>query len=175
MNRAFSLATFGRPGPVVLVTPEDMLTQITKVQYSSFRPIIKSELSLNGLNALTEKLENSKKPLFIIGGSGWTNNSISSFHNFINENNIPVTTSFRRQDLFDHKDENFVGSFGTSVSPKLISSVASSDLIIVLGARMGEMTTQGYSIISPLDKSKNMIHIHVDPNELNKVYNAEAA
>jgi len=173
MNRAFSLANSGRPGPVVLVTPEDMLTQITKVQSSSFRPIIKSEMSSTGLNAVTEELANSKKPLFIIGGSGWTNNSISSFHKFINENNIPVTTSFRRQDLFDHKDENFVGSFGTSVSPKLISSVASSDLIIVLGARLGEMTTKGYSIISPLDKSKNMIHIHVDPNELNKVYNAE--
>ena len=173
MNRAFSLANSGRPGPVVLVTPEDMLTQITKVQSSSFRPIIESEMSSTGLNAVTEKLENSKKPLFIIGGSGWTNNSISSFHKFINENNIPVTTSFRRQDLFDHKDENFVGSFGTSVSPKLISSVASSDLIIVLGARLGEMTTQGYSILSPLDKSMNMIHIHVDPNELNKVYNAD--
>ena len=173
MNRAFSLANSGRPGPVVLVTPEDMLTQITKVQDSSFSPIIKSEMSSIGLNAVMEKLENAKKPLFIIGGSGWTNNSISSFHKFINENNIPVTTSFRRQDLFDHKDENFVGSFGTSVSPKLINSVESSDLIIVLGARLGEMTTQGYSIISPLDKSKNMIHIHVDPNELNKVYNAE--
>ena len=173
MNRAFSLATSGRPGPVVLVTPEDMLTQITKVQTPSFSPIIKSEMSSIGLNAVMEKLENAKKPFFIIGGSGWTTNSISSFHKFISENNIPVTTSFRRQDLFDHKDENFVGSFGTSVSPKLISSVASSDLIIVLGARLGEMTTQGYSIISPQDKPKNMIHIHVDPNELNKVYNAE--
>jgi len=173
MNRAFSLANSGRPGPVVLVTPEDMLTQTTNVQDSSFSPIIKSEMSSIGLNAVKEKLENAKKPLFIIGGSGWTNNSISSFHKFINENNIPVTTSFRRQDLFDHKDDNFVGSFGTAVSPKLIGSVESSDLIIVVGARLGEMTTQGYSIISPLDKSKNMIHIHVDPNELNKVYNAE--
>ena len=116
MNRAFSLANSGRPGPVVLVTPEDMLTQITKVQDSSFSPIIKSEMSSIGLNAVMEKLENAKKPLVIIGGSGWTNKSISSFHKFINENNIPVTTSFRRQDLFDHKDENFVGSFGTSVS-----------------------------------------------------------
>ena len=173
MNRAFSLANSGRPGPVVLVTPEDMLTQITNVQDFSFSPIIKSEMPYTGLNAVLEKLENAKKPLFIIGGSGWTNNSISSFHKFINENNIPVTTSFRRQDLFDHKDENFVGSFGTAVSPKLIGSVESSDLIIVFGARLGEMTTQGYSIISPMDKSKNMIHIHVDPNELNKVYNAE--
>ena len=169
MNRAFSLATSGRPGPVVLVTPEDMLTQITKVKTPLVSPIIKSEMSSMGLKAVTEKLENAKKPLFIIGGSGWTNNSISSFHKFISENNIPETTSFRRQDLFDHKDENFVGSFGTSVSPKLVSSVASSDLVIVLGSRLGEMTTQGYSIISPLDKSKNMIHIHVDPNELNKM------
>ena len=173
INRAFSLATSGRPGPVVLVTPEDMLSQITKVQVRSFSPIIKSEMSSKGLNALVEKLDKSKNPLFIIGGSGWTNKSISNFHKFIDENNIPVTTSFRRQDLFDHRNDKFVGSFGTSVSPKLIGSVTRSDLIIVLGARLGEMTTQGYSIISPQDKSKNMIHIHVDPNELNKVYNAE--
>ena len=75
-------------------------------------------------------------------------------------------------DLFDHKNENYVGSYGTSVSPKLIANTKSSDLIVVLGARLGEMTTQGYSIIDPQDDSKNMIHIHVDPNELNKVYNA---
>ncbi len=172
MNRAFSLATSGRPGPVVLVTPEDMLTQISKVKVPSLSPVIKGEMPLKGLNALKENLMKSRKPLFIVGGSGWTTKSCSKFHNFINENNIPVATSFRRQDLFDHKNENFAGSFGTSVSPNLIDSTKTSDLIIVLGARLGEMTTQGYSIISPLDNSKNIIHIHVDPNELNKVYNA---
>ena len=172
VNRAFSLASSGRPGPVVLVTPEDMLTQITNVKVPSLSPVIKGEMPLKGLNALIENFKKSKKPLFIIGGSGWTNESFSKFHYFINKNKIPVATSFRRQDLFEHKNENFVGSFGTSVSPKLIASAKSSDLIVVLGARLGEMTTQGYSIISPEDKSKSMIHIHVDPNELNKVYNA---
>ena len=131
-----------------------------------------SEIYLPNSLVPFEKLENSKKPLFIIGGSGWTNRSCSKFQNFINENNIPVATSFRRQDLFDHKNENFAGSFGTSVSSNLIDSTKNSDLIIVLGARLGEMTTQGYSIISPQDISKNIMHIHVDPNELNKVFNA---
>ncbi len=173
MNRAFSLATSGRPGPVVLVTPEDMLSQISKVRAPILSPVIKGEMPSKGLSALIKNLKKSKKPLFIIGGSGWTNKSCSKFHSFINENNIPVATSFRRQDLFDHKNENFAGSFGTSVSPKLIASTKNSDLIIVLGARLGEMTTQGYSIISPQDNTKNMIHIHVDPNELNKVYNAD--
>ena len=172
MNRAFSLATSGRPGPVVLVTPEDMLSQISKVKSPILSPVINGEMPSKGLSALIENLKKAKKPLFIIGGSGWTNKSCSKFHNFINENNIPVATSFRRQDLFDHKNENFAGSFGTSVSPKLINSTKNSDLIIVLGARLGEMTTQGYSIISPQDNSKNIIHIHVDSNELNKVYNA---
>ena len=172
MNRAFSLATSGRPGPVVLVTPEDMLSQISKVKSPILSPVINGEMPSKGLSALIENLKKAKKPLFIIGGSGWTNKSCSKFHNFINENNIPVATSFRRQDLFDHKNENYAGSFGTSVSPKLINSTKNSDLIIVLGARLGEMTTQGYSIISPQDNSKNIIHIHVDSNELNKVYNA---
>ncbi len=172
MNRAFSLANSGRPGPVVLVTPEDMLSQISKVKIPILSPVIKSEMPSKGFSALIEKFKKSKKPLFIIGGSGWTKKSCSKFHHFINGNNIPVATSFRRQDLFDHKNENFVGSFGTSVSPKLIDSTKNSDLIIVLGARLGEMTTQGYSIINPRDISKNIIHIHVDPNELNKVFNA---
>ena len=172
MNRAFSLATSGRPGPVVLVTPEDMLSQISKVKTPVLSPVIRGEMPSKGLSSLIENLNKSKKPLFIIGGSGWTNSSCFKFHNFINENNIPVATSFRRQDLFDHKNENFAGSFGTSVSSNLIDSTKNSDLIIVLGARLGEMTTQGYSIISPQDISKNIMHIHVDPNELNKVFNA---
>ena len=172
MNRAFSLATSGRPGPVVLITPEDMLSQISIVKTPVLSPVIRGEMPSKGLSGLIENLRKSKKPLFIIGGSGWTDRSCAKFHNFINENNIPVATSFRRQDLFDHKNENFAGSFGTSVSPKLIDSTKNSDLIIVLGARLGEMTTQGYSIISPQDISKNIMHIHVDPNELNKVFNA---
>ncbi len=174
INRAFSTATSGRPGPVVLVTPEDMLVQKTKAKSRPFSKIIQSQLSDKGLNALKSALISAKKPFFIIGGSGWTDKSCAKFHKFISRNNIPVATSFRRQDLFDHKNENFVGSFGTSVSPDLISSTKKSDLIIVLGARLGEMTTQGYSIITPQDNAKKIIHIHVDPNELNKVYNANA-
>jgi len=172
MNRAFSLATSGRPGPVVIVTPEDMLTQMSKVKLPPLSPVLRGEMPSNGVKSLKDSLKNSKKPLFIIGGSGWSDVACSKFHKFINENNIPVATSFRRQDLFDHKNENFAGSFGTSVSPKLIDSTKNSDLIIVLGARLGEMTTQGYSIISPQKKKKNIMHIHVDPNELNKVFNA---
>ena len=172
INRAFSTATSGRPGPVVLVTPEDMLVQKTQAKSRPFSKVIQSQLSDKGLNALKNSLRSAKRPFFIIGGSGWTNKSCAKFHKFISQNNIPVATSFRRQDLFDHKNENFAGSFGTSVSPDLISSTKKSDLIIVLGARLGEMTTQGYSIISPQDNSKKIIHIHVDPNELNKVYNA---
>ena len=172
INRAFSTATSGRPGPVVLVTPEDMLVQKTQAKSRPFSKVIQSQLSDKGLNALKNSLRSAKRPFFIIGGSGWTNKSCAKFHKFISRNNIPVATSFRRQDLFDHKNENFVGSFGTSVSPDLISSTKKSDLIIVLGARLGEMTTQGYSIITPQDNAKKIIHIHVDPNELNKVYNA---
>ncbi len=172
MNRAFSLATSGRPGPVVIVTPEDMLTQMSKAKLPPLSPVLRGEMPSNGVKSLKDSLKNSKNPLFIIGGSGWSDVACSKFHKFINENNIPVATSFRRQDLFDHKNENFAGSFGTSVSPKLIDSTKNSDLIIVLGARLGEMTTQGYSIISPQDISKNIMHIHVDPNELNKVFNA---
>jgi len=174
INRAFNTAIEGRPGPVVLVIPEDMLTEISSSKPRPFFPISRGLFPNSGLDKIKKELAKSKKPLFIVGGSGWTDKSCEKLENFAKINCIPVTTSFRRQDLFNHQNENFVGSFGTSVSPKLVSRVDESDLILVVGARLGEMTTQSYTIIKPeANKARKIIHVHSDPNELNKVFNPD--
>ncbi len=173
INRAFNTATEGRSGPVVLIVPEDMLTETTEIKPRSFSPIFKNKFPEEGLRKIKEELNLAKKPLLILGGPNWSDKSCQNIQNFATNNYLPVTTSFRRQDLFNHKNENFVGSFGTSISPKLISRVRESDLILVIGSRLGEMTTQNYSIINPESKTKKIIHIHPDPNQLNSVFNPD--
>ena len=173
INRAFNTATEGRSGPVVLIVPEDMLTETTEIKPRSFSPIFKNKFPEEGLKKIKEELNFAKKPLLILGGPNWSDKSCQNIQNFATNNYLPVTTSFRRQDLFNHKNENFVGSFGTSISPKLISRVRESDLILVIGSRLGEMTTQNYSIINPESKNKKIIHIHPDPNQLNSVFNPD--
>ncbi len=173
INRAFNTATEGRSGPVVLIIPEDMLTETTEITPRSFFPLFKNKFPEAGLKKIKDELKFAKKPLLILGGPNWSDKSCQNIQKFVTNNCLPVTTSFRRQDLFDHKNENFVGSFGTSISPKLVSRVKESDLIMVVGSRLGEMTTQNYSIINPENKSKKIIHIHPDPNELNSVFNPD--
>ncbi len=173
INRAFNTATEGRAGPVVLIIPEDILTERTEIKPRPFSSIFKNKFPDTGLNKIKEELNLAKKPLLIVGGPNWTDDSCKNIEKFATNNSIPVATSFRRQDLFNHKNENFVGSFGTSISPKLISRVKESDLILVVGSRLGEMTTQSYSIIKPENKTKKIIHIHPDPNELNSVFNPD--
>ena len=173
INRAFNTATEGRPGPVVLIIPEDMLTEATDITPRPFSKVFRNKFPEAGLNKIKDELKSAKKPLLILGGPNWTDKSCENIENFATKNCLPVTTSFRRQDLFNHKNENFVGSFGTSISPKLVSRVRESDLILVVGSRLGEMTTQNYSIIKPENKNKKIIHIHPDPNELNSVFNPD--
>jgi acetolactate synthase-1/2/3 large subunit len=172
INRAFNTSVEGRPGPVVLVLPEDMLIQCTNTKPRPYFPISRSAFPGEHLNAIKNEFDKSEKPLVIVGGSGWTDESCKSLEKFATNNCIPFATSFRRQDLFNHKNQNFVGSFGTSVSPSLAAKVKESDLIMVIGARLGEMTTQSYTLINPEDvRTKNIIHIHADPNEINKIFN----
>ena len=173
INRAFNTATEGRSGPVVLIVPEDMLTENIEIEPRPFHPIFKNKFPETGLKRIRYELNLAKKPLLILGGPSWSDKSCEKIENFATNNYLPVTTSFRRQDIFNHKNENFVGSFGTSISPKLASRVRESDLILVVGSRLGEMTTQNYSIINPESKTKKIIHIHPDPNELNSVFNPD--
>jgi len=169
VQKAYYISTKERPGPVIISLPEDILEQYAK--YKPIKPIkhIFSKIPHTKLNNLLLRIEKSKKPLIIIGGGDWGKDGAKDLENFANTNKIPYAVSFRRQSLVNNNNNFYIGDLSTSVDPKLIKSVKESDLILVVGARLGEMTTSGYSTIKTNDKSK-IIHVYPEIKEIGKVY-----
>ena len=169
VQKAYYISTKDRPGPVIISLPEDILEQYAK--YKPIKPIkhIFSKITPKKLDNLLIKIEESKKPLIIIGGGDWDKDGAKNLENFANTNNIPYAVSFRRQSLVNNNKNCYIGDLSTSVDPKLIKSVKESDLILVVGARLGDMTTSGYSTIKIKQKSK-IIHVYPDEKELGRVY-----
>ena len=169
VQKAYYISTKERPGPVIISLPEDILEQYAK--YKPIKPIkhIFSKIPHTKLNNLLLRIEKSKKPLIIIGGGDWGKDGAKDLENFANTNKIPYAVSFRRQSLVNNNNNFYIGDLSTSVDAKLIKSVKESDLILVVGARLGEMTTSGYSTIKINEKSK-IIHIYPEIKEIGKVY-----
>ncbi len=167
---AFQVATSGRPGPVVLGLPEDMLAEVCDVEDA--KPYVTAQAAPDTakLNEMRELLGKAERPLMIVGGGSWTDRGCRDIVSFAEANGIPVACSFRRQDVFDNASANYVGDLSTSVAPSLTKRVKESDLLLVVGARLGEITTQAYRIIeSPTPKPK-LIHVYPDPDEIGRVY-----
>ncbi len=181
--RAFATAMNGRPGPVVLVLPEDM--QIKDVDTSTYPVLAKVEPTRAGmdLSALTQfesLLLASKRPFVIAGGAGWDATSAKDLQTFAEKFNLPVGNAFRFQDTFDNHHVNYAGDVGIGINPKLAELIKQSDLIIAIGPRLGEMTTGGYAMLTAPRLSGNggnqkLIHIHASAEELNRVYQADVA
>ena len=167
---AYAVATTGRPGPVVIGLPEDMLTEIAKATIPAPVKTIPTTLSKEASEHIKALLQDSRQPVVIIGGSGWTEKGIEDFASFASAAHLPVTASFRRQDLYNHKHKCYIGELGTGPNPKLIEKIKQSDLVLVIGARLDEICTQGYTLFDvPVPKQK-MIHIHQSISEIGKVY-----
>ncbi|MCA0942841.1 thiamine pyrophosphate-binding protein [Salipiger pacificus] len=170
MAQAFRVATSGRPGPVVLALPEDMLTDVVRV--ADARPYCPSvpALTADDAAAVMAALAQAKRPLLLAGGPGWTDAGAAALLRFATANRLPVATSFRRQDLIDHRSDVYVGDFGTGVAPSLVKRLAEADLLLVIGARLGEITTKTYATLSVPTPAQTLVHIHVDANEIGRVY-----
>lgn len=170
MARAFRMATSGRPGPVVLALPEDMLT--TEVTVEDARPwfATTARVAPSEIAAATALLATAQKPLLLLGGSGWTDQASADIQRFAEVNRLPVTTSFRRQDSIDNRSDAYVGEFGTATPALLRQRLAEADVLLVIGARLGEMTTNGYENLVPPELRQKLIHIHPDANEIGRVY-----
>ena len=171
--RAFRTAMQGRPGPVVLVLPEDMLTQMTD---APVLPRIEPALAWPAPGALRDvrtMLLAAKKPLVIVGGSGWDDTAVDAMQRFAEAWHLPVGCAFRFQDLFDNRHPNYAGDVGIGINPKLAARIAEADLIIAVGPRLGEMTTGGYALLKAPRPSQKLIHIHAGPEELGRVYAAD--
>lgn len=171
--RAFATAMNGRPGPVVLVLPEDML-----VKTVSERPLPRVEAvqawsDPGSLRQLREMLLVSQRPFVIAGGSGWTAQSAQALQRFAENWKLPVGNAFRFQDTFDNHHPQYAGDVGIGINPKLAQRIKDSDLVIAIGPRLGEMTTSGYTLLQAPRPQQKLVHIHASAEELNRVYQAD--
>jgi acetolactate synthase I/II/III large subunit len=173
--RAHQIATSGRPGPVVLALPEDVLSESAAVPdaapYVSAQPAI----SPRQLAQIREVLESAEHPLLLVGGSGWTDEACREIVAFAEANDLPAACSFRRQDVFDNASPSFVGDLGTSGPPALLERVKEADVLVVVGARLGEMTTQGYSLLAAPRPRQRLIHVHPGADEVGRVFTPDLA
>ena len=173
--RAFATAMNGRPGPVVLVLPEDMLRSET-----SARPLARVEAvepwsDPGALRTLRELLLKSQRPLVIAGGGGWTAQAAQALQRFAENWRLPVANAFRFQDTFDNHHPLYAGDVGIAINPKLAQRVKDADLILAIGPRLGEMTTGGYTLLEAPKAKQTLVHIHASAEELNRVYQADLA
>src|SRR5690606_3899160 len=144
MARAFRVATSGRPGPVVLALPEDMLTDRVAVADSQPYEPTAAGITPQSVDAIAGALKTAEKPLLLVGGSGWDDEAAAAIRRFAEANRIPVACSFRRNDIVDNLSPVYAGDFSTSASPSLYRRLAEADLLLVIGARLGEITTRTY-------------------------------
>lgn len=173
--RAFHVATSGRPGPVVLALPEDVLDGAAVVaDAAAFRPAA-SAPAPGDAEALAAALAAASRPLVIVGGANWSDAARSDFADFAHAWNMPVTCAFRRQDLMDNRDANYAGHMSLGINPRLAKRVREADLVIAIGTRLGDITTDSYTHLTAPRPAQELVHIHADANELGRVYQADLA
>jgi acetolactate synthase I/II/III large subunit len=172
MSHAFHLATSGRPGPVVLALPEDMLiAQAAPLMLSRYQRIAASPSAVQ-MTQFQELIASGKQPLAILGGSGWTEKACSDIVSWAEKNTITLCTSFRCQDLVPNQHPLYVGHAGIGITPGLTEMIRQADPLIAIGPRLGEMTTAGYRLIRAPKPDQRLIHVHAGAEELGRVYQA---
>ena len=170
--KAFSIALSGRPGPVVISLPEEVLfgsglcVDAPPVRVACAAPDPAAMIELR------ELLRVARKPLVVLGGTGWDAEASRAIKHFVTVNNLPVAASFRRQDLFDNRDPHYVGQLGLGISPKLAERLCTTDLLLVIGSRLSETVSNGYTLIKSPVPTQPLVHVHPDPQELGRVYQA---
>jgi acetolactate synthase-1/2/3 large subunit len=172
LAHAFSVATSGRPGPVVVALPEDVLFASGVAQDAPPSRTAQSAPTAADMEAFRALLAQARRPLMVVGGTGWDPQACAHLQAFAQANDIPVAAAFRRQDLFDNCAPNYVGQIGLGISPKLAEHMREADLVIAVGTRLSEVSSGGYTLVqSPVPK-QTLVHVHADANELGRVYQA---
>ena len=170
LSRAFHVAMQGRPGPVVISLPEDMLTD-TALAFPGRRvepvEIVPSDTHLRALN---DVLAEAKKPVLILGGSGWSTESLGHLTGFVERFDLPIFTTFRRAMLFSGDHPNYAGELGIGPNPKLTARVQDADLVLLFGTRMAEVPSQAYTLFDIPTPRQRLVHVHADADELGRVY-----
>ena len=160
LNQAFQVATSGRPGPVVLALPEDMLRDRGAAAVVGPYRAVRAHPGAADLAEMRRLLAAAERPMMLVGGSGWTDAACRDIARFAEANDLPVCCSFRRQDIVDNRLPCFVGDLGTGAAPALVARIKEADLVLAVGARIGEITSQSYSLLGIPDPGKMLIHVH---------------
>ncbi|WP_424972753.1 thiamine pyrophosphate-binding protein [Dinoroseobacter sp. S76] len=172
VSRAFHVAMSGRPGPVVLALPEDMLVEEAQAHLAGIptAQAARATIAERDATALLEVLETATSPMIIVGGGAWSDAARLDLQEFATRWNVPVAASFRCQDFFDNGHPLYAGDAGIGINPKLAARIKSADLLILLGTRFSEMESSGYSLIDIPLPAQKLIHVYPDPDEIGRVY-----
>ena len=170
VSQAFHRACSGRPGPVAVALPEDVLVEGTAVADAGRYTTVSPGVAHDAIPALRELLAHAQRPLVVVGGGGWSAQASRDLARFVAANALTTAASFRCQDRLDNAHPCYAGDLGLGIDPKLAERVRDSDLLLVIGARLGEMTTRGYRLVAPPRPRQKIVHVHADPGELGRVY-----
>jgi acetolactate synthase-1/2/3 large subunit len=173
VSRAFHTAVAGRPGPVVLALPDDMLIAKAAVPDTAPYKRVAAHPGIDDIKRMREMLSQARRPLAILGGNGWDEASCADLKAFIVANGLPAAAVFRRQDLLDNRDPHYIGDIAVGMNPALDKRVREADLLLVIGARLGEWTTNGYTLVQVPCPNQKLIHVHAGVEELGSVYQAD--
>jgi acetolactate synthase-1/2/3 large subunit len=174
LSHAFHTATSGRPGPVVLSLPEDVLSDACAAVDSApaYRRVAASP-STAQIEQLRKLLEGAQRPMLIAGGSGWTPDACTDLRRFVETWQLPVGLAFRFQDTFDNEHPNYAGDVGLGINPALAQRIREADLLLTFGPRLGEATTNGYTLLDIPKTKQTLVHVHQGAEELGRVYAAD--
>ncbi|MBX5157737.1 thiamine pyrophosphate-binding protein [Rhizobium sp. NZLR8] len=175
VTRAFAVATSGRPGPVVLTLPEDMLRDEVEAPRAKHYVSVEAHPGRRQIDDLYVRLLKAERPMVILGGTRWDADAVADFAGFAERFRLPVGCSFRRQMLFDHLHPCYAGDVGIGINPALAKEIKESDLLILLGARMSEMPSSSYTLIDIPYPQQSLMHIHPDASELGRIYRPDLA
>ncbi|HEY4037859.1 MAG TPA: thiamine pyrophosphate-binding protein [Burkholderiaceae bacterium] len=168
--RAFQCATSGRPGPVVVALPEDVLSAQARVADARCHQPVQAAPSDTQIATLRSLLRQAQRPLLMLGGPGWTPAALDNVRRFVEVNDLPVVCGFRFQDRFDNEHPNYIGEAGIGINPKLAQRIKATDLVIAIGLRLGEITTSGYTLLRAPVPDQALVHVHPSLEELGRVY-----
>ena len=170
LARAFHTACSGRPGPVVVSLPEDMLTEMAGCHDAPIYQPVQAHPSIEDMARLQRLLSSARRPLMILGGGGWTQQAVDDIQNFAERFELPVAVSFRRQDYLDNSHRCYVGHAGVSLKPPLSDRIKRADLLLLVGTRLGEASSRGYEVINIPRARQTLVHVHAGAEEIGMVY-----
>ncbi|MBT2323809.1 thiamine pyrophosphate-binding protein [Variovorax paradoxus] len=170
VSRAFHVATSGRPGPVVIALPEDMLTEAAEVADAQPYAVAETHPGAAQLAELQQRLATAERPVVILGGSRWSEAAVRQFEAFVDAFALPVYCSFRRQMLFRADHPCYAGDLGLGANPRLLERIRASDLVLLVGGRLSEVPSQGYELLDIPSPKQALVHVHADADELGRLY-----